>query len=256
MACVNHPEVAEVAQCAQCAKPLCQNCMVTLEGRPLCGPCKQQVVRKVERGDTLDTSGRGPSPWEEKRSLGSLFRTIKLALLSPNEFFGSLRLDGKGFWSYLIVLGWPSAALGAILGRVTGLDGVETQPGQEAFMMGAMVGATIFAPIGLMFGIVIGGAILHLFLRMFGAANAKLETTIRTYVYAQSIMVISWIPVLGPLVNVVWMPIVLVIGLKRMHNTSYGKVIAAICVPLAVLIGLMIFAIVTVLMAKQKMAGA
>ena len=256
MACVNHPQAAEVAQCAQCAKPLCQNCVVALEGRPLCGPCKQLVVRKVERGDTLDTSGRSPSPWEGARSFRNLLQTAKLALLSPNEFFGSLELAGKDFWSYLMLLGWPSAALGAILGHVTGLNGAKAQPGQEAFMMGVVVGSTIMAPLMLMIGIAIGGAILHLFLRMFGAANAKLETTIRTYVYAQSTMIFGWIPVLGPLVAAVWMPVVLVIGLKRMHNTSYGRVIAAIFVPVAALTGIMIFAIVTALMAKHKAAGA
>lgn len=252
MPCVNHPEAPETARCAACQKPLCANCVITLEGRPLCGPCKAQAVRQIERGETLDAAGREPSPWEAKRSAASLFATIKQVLFSPSEFFSKLQLQGKGYWSFLILLGWPFATLGAILGHVTGLNGVQQNPNlPSGFASGLIVSSVILTPLLLLIGTIIWGAVLHLLLRLFGAANAKLETTIRTMVYAQSVLLFNWIPLAGPLVGTVWQLVILIIGLKRMHNTSYGRVIAALCIPFAVLMVMMIIGIRAILLAKQ-----
>ncbi|MBI2194631.1 MAG: YIP1 family protein [Planctomycetes bacterium] len=248
MPCVNHPLVADIAQCAQCGKALCADCVVTLEGRELCGPCKNQAVRIVQRGEGLHTLGRGPSPWEEGPSVGSLFRTVRLVLFSPSEFFSKLKVQGEGHWSFLVALGWPSAALGAILSRVLGLESY----GRGELETGMLIGVLVFAPLLLLLGVAIGGAVVHLFLRIFGAANSKIGATYRVQVFAQSVLVFNWIPIVGPVVGGIWGLVLNVIGLKHMHNTSYGRVIAAMFIPTAVIVGIVIVGLVAALTALGR----
>ena len=195
-------------------------------------------------------------PWERK-SLRTLVRTAKLALLRPNEFFSTLPLTGKGAWSFAIALGWPATILGAICGRLTGLDKIGDRAAEvsDATRWGMALGQAAVAPLSIAIGIAIYGGIMHLFLRMFGGTNAKVETTMRTYAYAHATMLFAWIPVLGPVVMLVWMPILLVIGLRRMHQTSLGKVIAAIFIPMAVFIALLVLSLIAVFATKHLPPG-
>jgi len=82
--CANHPEAAESTRCAACRKPLCPNCVVDLEGRLLCGPCKAQAVRQMERGSAA-VFGTAPTD---------------LVVALPSEF---------GVWEF-ITLGWKVMA--------------------------------------------------------------------------------------------------------------------------------------------------
>jgi hypothetical protein len=231
MACVNHAAVAEVAKCAQCSTPLCADCVVVIDGRPLCGRCKTQVVRLVERGEAIDEGGREPSPWEAGRSLASLLLTVRQVILSPRTFFAKLRRSGPGHFSYLVAVSWPSAVLGAALNHLLGLD-TQGKTGQEAQVLFWIVAAmVVFAPVMLILGVVVSSAITHVFLRVFGAANGRFEATLRTSVYVQSLAVINWIPIAGPIVGGIWGLGLSVIGLKRMHGTSTGRVIAALLLP-------------------------
>src|SRR4051812_16952701 len=38
--CFNHDEDPSTDTCAACKLPFCGNCLVSIQGRPLCGPCK------------------------------------------------------------------------------------------------------------------------------------------------------------------------------------------------------------------------
>lgn len=48
-ACWNHPDDPAEAACAACGQPFCQSCLVRLQGRTLCGPCKNLRLRRLER---------------------------------------------------------------------------------------------------------------------------------------------------------------------------------------------------------------
>jgi hypothetical protein len=47
--CFQHDEDASTDTCADCRLPLCKACVVMLQGRTLCGPCKNFRVRGVGR---------------------------------------------------------------------------------------------------------------------------------------------------------------------------------------------------------------
>jgi uncharacterized RDD family membrane protein YckC len=51
MGCVNHPYVTEgLAPCAACGALSCPDCLVLLQGRPLCAACKAATLRDVRAG--------------------------------------------------------------------------------------------------------------------------------------------------------------------------------------------------------------
>ncbi len=47
--CLNHGDRPRVAACDACREAFCAACVVTLEGRTLCGPCKDFRVRAARR---------------------------------------------------------------------------------------------------------------------------------------------------------------------------------------------------------------
>jgi hypothetical protein len=47
--CYNHDEDASSANCTLCRLPFCANCLVMIQGEPLCGPCKNFAVAGLGR---------------------------------------------------------------------------------------------------------------------------------------------------------------------------------------------------------------
>jgi hypothetical protein len=240
MACVNHPDVPDVTRCAQCRKRVCQDCYVMLEGRPLCASCKDLVVRQVERGESVASGERGPTPWEQEKSFGTLVETVKAAALNPTEFFRTLSWQGDGHYTYLLAVGWIPTVVGT--GAVylfQGLAGLAsgTREGAAAGI-GVAVGMTaclvVMVPVQLFMGLFIGGLIAHVCLKLVGGANAPLEATFRVLAYAQSAAVLNFIPFCGGVVSGIWALVLQIIGLKEVHETTYGKVILAVLLPMIV----------------------
>jgi hypothetical protein len=47
--CLNHAEVASEQTCSDCRCPFCAACVTTLQGKTLCGPCKNLRIRRLSR---------------------------------------------------------------------------------------------------------------------------------------------------------------------------------------------------------------
>jgi uncharacterized RDD family membrane protein YckC len=61
-ACSNHPEVVEhIVDCSRCGGPFCPDCVITLQGRPVCAGCKGEQVKDITSGavEGLEPAGRG-----------------------------------------------------------------------------------------------------------------------------------------------------------------------------------------------------
>ena len=51
--CLNHDDVATDKTCHDCKESFCPNCIVELQGKTLCGPCKNFRVRGVTRPNRI-----------------------------------------------------------------------------------------------------------------------------------------------------------------------------------------------------------
>jgi hypothetical protein len=105
----------------------------------------------------------------------------------------------------------------------------------------------IGAAVGIVIGLFIGAAILHLFVLLVGAARTSasgFEGTFRVVAYASTASVAQVIPFVGGLIALVWWIVLAVKGIQRMHRTTSGRAVAAVLLPMAVLAVCVFIAIV------------
>jgi hypothetical protein len=97
----------------------------------------------------------------------------------------------------------------------------------------------ILTPLLMLAGFFIGGGILHLCLMLVGGANRSFETTFRVVCFTVgSANLFSMIPFCGSLIAIVYHIVLECIGLSRAHQTTIGKAVIAVLLPLFVCCGI------------------
>lgn len=199
-----------------------------------------------------DTPGLRPIPFEDLEAesgfwprVGGMFRMI---FSNPMELFDRVPLtDGLGApWRFLLLLSIPVflivAAVFFFLGmgmmlaalEQTGRGGGKTLAAVMPLIFGAIL---LLLPLFSFLGMVIGGALNHFFLWMWGGLKPGLgvSQSIRAYAYASAFLQIAaLIPYLGALLQIAGM-VVIGIGLARMHKTDTWRGVCAVLTPLFLL---------------------
>jgi hypothetical protein len=106
----------------------------------------------------------------------------------------------------------------------------------------------IIAPLIIVIVLFLGAAILHLCCMLVGAlqnSTSGFEGTLRAVCYSEVSSLASIIPVVGGLIGVIWWMVLAVQGVQRLHQTTSGKAVAAVLIPVVVCCGglLLIFLI-------------
>jgi hypothetical protein len=100
------------------------------------------------------------------------------------------------------------------------------------------IALVVLLPVFIVIGLFIGSAIVHLCLMIVGGAYKSFETTFRVVAFSQgSTGPLQIIPVCGGLIAGVWALVVNCIGLARAHETSTGRAVLAVLLPLVVCCG-------------------
>ena len=192
-------------------------------------------------------------PWEDRDRLGyvdALVETVKLLIMSPGEAFSRLRADGELIWPLIfgLIFSWFGQCFNqlwnvlfgeALRGMMSGFQGIE---GFESFALytGSNVLSAIFSialwPIFFLIGIFIGTAILHLCLMVVGAttdAPMGFEGTLKVVAYSQIANLAAVVPLAGGLIAPVIGLILMAVGFAKVHQTTQGKAIVAVLIPVA-----------------------
>jgi hypothetical protein len=218
-----------------------------LESLPAFSPPQPETM-PPEMNQAAPEAQYGP-PFEDRDTVGfftALFTTISLVLTQPRDTFSSMRRDG-GFGTplfFLLAVGWPMVILSTTLFsdgslRMLGeydfsgqsFDRVLGGPGffEIAYLMGY--------PFMVVFGQFLGAAITHACLLAVGGANHSYETTFRVSCYTTgAASVFQLLPILGPLLILLWGGIIQVVGLAAAHGTGLGRVVLALVIPMLVLV--------------------
>jgi hypothetical protein len=193
------------------------------------------------------TAARSGLPWEHRQERGfvnAFIETLAMVLTKPDLAFRTMKTEGG--------LGEPLlyALIGGCVGGIVslllslGLQSMGLFAGQKdafAVLAGAGVGSIaliILVPMFIVIGLFIGSAIIHLCLMIVGGANKSFETTFRVVAFSQgSTGPLQIIPVCGGMIAFVWSVVVNCIGLARAHETSTGRAVLAILLPLIVCCG-------------------
>jgi hypothetical protein len=189
----------------------------------------------------------GPGPagglpdWETRGTLWnvpSFFITIQQVLFSPSATFRGLKRDSAIFNAFLF--GLIGSSLGGILGALwnslINVMGVipQTSPLFQ-HMQGAnnLVIAVFLAPLFSALGLFIGSGVLHVLLMLVGGANRPYAITFKVMAYASGATgLLNIVPVLGSIAAVIWLICICVLGLKEAHETTTGRALLAVLMPL------------------------
>jgi hypothetical protein len=92
------------------------------------------------------------------------------------------------------------------------------------------------SPLFVTVNLFISSIIIHVLLFLVRGGRNGFEATFRVVAYSQATRAWSVIPLVGGAIGWIWRSIVYIIGLKEVHETSYGKVILAFSIPFVLLI--------------------
>jgi hypothetical protein len=189
-------------------------------------------------------AGHFPWPPAEGESFFAAFvDTWKRAALTPGRFFRAMPEHGSIRSALVYYLPLGIAVSGANLFWALTLD--RLQPEQET-VLGEMPLQTMnplveffLAPVVLLAALFLAAAVTHGLLRLFGGATRGYGFTTRVFAFAYSPQVLAIIPVVGTVTGFVWMVVVAIIGLREGHRTSTGRVLAAVLIPVVLVLMLM-----------------
>lgn len=183
-------------------------------------------------------------PWEQRATLGfgtAVVETIRQMISQPRVAFDSATRTGDYISPllWIILIGLFSGLLQWMWSMFFLAPLAAMMPEEMAPMMVAVTGGgfvnLIYMPLATIVGIFIASVILHACLLIVGGlTNSKsgFEGTFRVSSYAATSQVAQIIPIVGSLIALVWNIVLLVIGFSSLHETTSGKAIAAVLVPI------------------------
>ena len=191
-----------------------------------------------------------PLPWEAREARGlvpAFFDTLGLLVSRPAEAWARTRESGDSTSPLLfgIAVCWLSTAVQGILFRLIAMP---VLPGALGRRFGAMSGhggaalavKLIVAPFFIALALFLGAAILHLCCMLVGAlqnSRSGFEGSLRAVCYSEVSSLASIIPLVGGLIGIVWWIVLAVQGVQRLHQTTSGKAVAAVLIPVVVCCG-------------------
>jgi hypothetical protein len=193
-----------------------------------------------------------PVPFEDREAFPGFWERVggmfKLVFSSPFELFDRVPVtEGLGApWRFLLLLSIPVFLIVSLIFFFVGMGIILAALEQTGRGEGRAVAAAmpvvfgvilLLMPLFSFLGMVIGGALNHFFLWMWGGLKPGVGAgqSIRAYGYASAFVQLGgMIPYLGILIQLAGM-IVIGMGLARMHKTDTWRGICAVLTPLFLL---------------------
>ena len=217
-----------------------------------------------------ETPATAPTlPWERRHGVDpvqAFIETLKLFVTRPDEAW-RLTPERGGFESPLLfglIVSFIGAAIGFVYRWIFVSPWLRMFPpaafrrwgggGWWSAMGRRPTGCAIVAwpfatAIAILIGFFVIGAILHLFVLIVGAARnsaSGFEGTFRVIAYSSVSSLAQVIPIVGGLVAFVWWIVLAVKGITRMHRTTPGRALAAVLVPIALVMALVVLCAVVI----------
>ncbi|HEY7791905.1 MAG TPA: YIP1 family protein [Vicinamibacterales bacterium] len=192
----------------------------------------------------------GP-PWEHPGPTGPRFiETAKAILLLPTATFSNMKRDGG--WGPPLAFGVVGTTIGFAISLLIQIGIMALAPQTSTQQARPLVSLYVFMfllllPFILALSLLFWAVVYHACLRLLGGRH-RFETTLRvvSYVYG-STSLLQVFPVFGGVIGFVYSVILSVIGFMRMQEVSKPKAIAAVVVPLLIMLFLATAAVLTVL---------
>jgi len=217
----------------------------------------------ADGGTVVDSPERTGPSWESTEGVSTLRRLLKTlfgCLFNPTGFFRQMRRsDGYlsplvygmilGSLSTIVPIGWNFLLVSfgdAVLDSSAAPQMFTPSPELYGVM-------AILSPILVTIVAFIWSGIVHVLLLIFGGASHGFQTSFRVVCYSRSAGIWHIVPVFGPLIGSIWYLVLLVIGLAETQETSLGRALAAVLVPLVAWIAVIVFLAVVFVLGSSSL---
>jgi hypothetical protein len=190
----------------------------------------------IESDDPVTSSDTPPDfPWpprENESLLDAAAMTWKESVFHPTSFFRRMPRESSLGWAlgYYLVMGIIGAGLSLFWRMVFGrsiLDRLYPDAASDSAFVDFLL-----SPILLLAGLYLAAGVIHLFLVIFQGRKYPFGTTLRVGCYSEGPQLFYIVPFLGPVVGGIWILVLWVIGVREAHETTTGKALASILVPM------------------------
>jgi hypothetical protein len=227
-----------------------------------CVKCQQpiemdQMVVRPLAGFENSASATTEHPWEgrgqNRGTLRAWVRTAKAAMLTPTELvqFPAASDRVSGHWSFLafnlmmiLFISYGSMFalffFMAMIGGAGGGAGAGNAATGVGFFAGIFVAQGAIMILAMLFGMLIYGAMVHLFLKIVAGPQGTMTDTYRCLCYSQGVNAVAAFPVCGMVlgyVTIVWSLVSYILMLSKAHKVSgLSATLAAFILPLVILL--------------------
>lgn len=203
-----------------------------------------QIEEPADHPDTDATA----FPWPPRPGAGvfnAFVDTWVESVFRPSRFFAAM--PHRGFRSALayylpiaviasaIMLFWRGVAVA--LGYA---DLVETFDGQPFDPERALIDF-LLSPLTSTLYLLVAAGTAHIGLKMVGGARAPYAATVRLSAFATGPQLFVAVPLFGIPLSLIWALVLTVVGIREVHETSTGRAIAALVLPILLLSVLAMF---------------
>ncbi len=233
--CGSHPTRPLTGVCASCGVFTCVECEVSIRGVRYCDDCRELHARHLA----------APVPWEERREIGRFrawWRTTVEVTARPHLLFEHMRPHGDlgSAISYGLVgctlqsstqqlfLALYVVAILAV-GIAVALSGASGTDAMVILGIGlGLIAMMVATPLLVFCSFMVLASMQHLALRLVGAGQNGLNTTLKVACYALGTGWIGIVPYFGATVQPIWWTVLMVIGTAKAHRCSPTKALVTL----------------------------
>jgi hypothetical protein len=174
----------------------------------------------------------------------NFFETVRGFLMDPVRSFGAVRektvSNSLPYYIIILAIGSFLSAIVSVAITSTVLAALQEASAKLGLALPVLTGVGIIA-ITLFFivlgiiGVFIVGAWLHLFVYLLGGRQGYGQT-VKALMYGSTpLMLIGWIPIIGPVIGGIWSLVLDVLGIRELHQVSTARAVAAVALAFLVL---------------------
>ncbi len=210
------------------------------EDRPA-GSLPPTAVAGDDSGANTGNQTAGYVPWEHREQLGFLqafSQTWSDATFHPQQFFCAAPKTGNigAALLYAFLIGMAASLISSFWQYQLYGSMADMKDFERVFGMGLsreMLRYFVLAsPFLLILSLFLSSAIFHLCLVLVGSAKNGWEATFRGMCYSYGPQFLSLIPWCGGIIAGIWQLVIMVIGWRELHESTTGRVLLALLLPI------------------------